>query len=703
MLVAIDLIAHGSGIITGSTLSFITYWLLPMLLVGMVGVCWIALSWYRSARLKVDSYEKLVQQMGEGIAIVDLDENFVYANPATERIFGVRPGDLIGRNIRSFIAEDSYQDIRQQTALRLKNVTSSYELVISSESGERRYVRVTASPELDDQGNICGSYGLIQDITERRQAEEALRQLNAELEQRVEQRAAELSRSEERYRALVELSPEAITVIADDRIAYANQAAAQLFGAPSIEALTGCSIGDFFAPERWKTVTAKLKQPPEQLDYEILVEELTRLDGSHCIVESRIAPISYQNEPALLFLATDITERQRAERALRESEERFRTLVESMPDGLVVQNPDQRITYVNQSFCNMLGYDSSAMVGHLITDFLDTANETILIEQTGRRQQGSREQYELSWIHQAGRVVTTLVSPAPIFDEGGTFQASFAVIKDITEEKRSAQLERKHWQLLDGIATVTNLLVSADETEEAINQTLAVIGHAAGADRVHLFANGIDPSTGEPCFRHAAEWTREGIRATRGPDTDDDCIRYSDLLPNWYEDLSLGRPVMRKASTCPTIERAQCESRGIKSLLAVPVLLGSETWGFIGLDDCQQEREWLDSEITTLLAVASSIGGFIAKARAEEQREQLIVELREALAQIKALRGLLPICSYCKKIRDDKGYWNQIEAYVAEHSEAEFSHGICPDCMEKHFPQLQLSPQTTSDVKSTSD
>jgi len=703
MLVAIDLVAHGAGIRVGSNLSFLTYVLLPVLLVGMVGVCWIALSWYRATRLKVDSYETLVQQMGEGIAIVDLDENFVYANPATERIFGVKPGGLVGRNIRSFIAEDSYHDIREQTALRLKNVTSSYELIITGERGDRRHVSVTASPELDDQGQIRGTYGLIQDITERRQAEEALRQLNAELEQRVERRTAELSRSEERYRALVELSPEAITVIADDRIAYANQAAAQLFGAPSVEALTGCPIGNFFVPERWEILAAKLKQLPEQLDYEILVEELTRLDGSHCIVESRLAPISYQNEPALLSVATDITERQRAERALQDSEERFRTLVESMPDGLVVQDPDQRISYVNRSFCSLLGYDGPAMVGRSITDFMNTDNQQILLEQMDRRRQGSREQYELTWIHQTGRAVTTLVSPAPIFDEGGTFQGSFGVIKDITEEKRGAELQRKHWQLLDGIATVTNLLVSADDTEEAINQTLAVLGHAAGADRVHLFANKQDPESDEPSFRHSAEWVRDGIEPTRLAGEDNPILRYSDVLPGWHEDLSLGRPVMRQASSYPANEREEFESRGIKSLLAVPVLLGSETWGFIGLDDCQREREWLDSEITTLLAVASSIGGFIAKARAEEQREQLIVELREALAQIKALRGLLPICSYCKKIRDDKGYWNQIEAYVAEHSEAEFSHGICPDCMEKHFPQLQLSPQATSDVKSTGD
>jgi len=69
--------------------------------------------------------------------------------------------------------------------------------------------------------------------------------------------------------------------------------------------------------------------------------------------------------------------------------------------------------------------------------------------------------------------------------------------------------------------------------------------------------------------------------------------------------------------------------------------------------------------------------------RLEEQREQLIEELRNALTDIKTLRGLLPICAWCKKIRDDRGYWTQIEQYIRAHSEAEFTHGICPECRQK--------------------
>ncbi|MBM4133247.1 MAG: hypothetical protein FJ245_05690 [Nitrospira sp.] len=72
--------------------------------------------------------------------------------------------------------------------------------------------------------------------------------------------------------------------------------------------------------------------------------------------------------------------------------------------------------------------------------------------------------------------------------------------------------------------------------------------------------------------------------------------------------------------------------------------------------------------------------------QAEEERERLIKELQEAMANIKTLRGFLPICAHCKNIRDDKGYWLSVEEYVRVHTEVDFSHGICPRCLEKHFP-----------------
>lgn len=72
----------------------------------------------------------------------------------------------------------------------------------------------------------------------------------------------------------------------------------------------------------------------------------------------------------------------------------------------------------------------------------------------------------------------------------------------------------------------------------------------------------------------------------------------------------------------------------------------------------------------------------------EVEREGLIIELQEAIAKIKTLDGLIPICAWCKKVRDDKGYWKRVEVYVKERSNADFTHGICPDCLKKDNPEL---------------
>ena len=82
------------------------------------------------------------------------------------------------------------------------------------------------------------------------------------------------------------------------------------------------------------------------------------------------------------------------------------------------------------------------------------------------------------------------------------------------------------------------------------------------------------------------------------------------------------------------------------------------------------------------------------KELAEQERNRYVEELQKALKEVKQLSGLLPICSHCKQIRDDKGYWNQIEGYISANSEALFSHGICPDCAKKLYPEYDLYPET---------
>ncbi|MHB8149351.1 MAG: response regulator [Desulfobulbia bacterium] len=92
-----------------------------------------------------------------------------------------------------------------------------------------------------------------------------------------------------------------------------------------------------------------------------------------------------------------------------------------------------------------------------------------------------------------------------------------------------------------------------------------------------------------------------------------------------------------------------------------------------------------------------SIRYAIERKRIENEKEQVIAELQEALAKVKLLSGFIPICASCKKIRDDTGYWQQVEAYIQKHSNAEFSHSICPDCSHKLYPELYPKPPENAD------
>jgi hypothetical protein len=93
------------------------------------------------------------------------------------------------------------------------------------------------------------------------------------------------------------------------------------------------------------------------------------------------------------------------------------------------------------------------------------------------------------------------------------------------------------------------------------------------------------------------------------------------------------------------------------------------------------------SPILYMLAFRPLTNHIALHQKAEKEKNALIAELNEALAEVKTLQGIIPICSSCKKIRDDEGFWHQLEAYVSAHYDAEFSHGICNQCMKKLYPE----------------
>jgi PAS domain S-box-containing protein len=136
-------------------------------------------------------------------------------------------------------------------------------------------------------------------------------------------------------------------------------------------------------------------------------------------------------------------------------------------------------------------------------------------------------------------------------------------------------------------------------------------------------------------------------------------------------------------------------SKNIKSLADVTSMIDltkGETGEFVVVrsDATRFYVEVSSSTVTNdmgqIVGAMASFGDITRRKQTEMEREDLIHQLQSALAKIKTLRGLVPICASCKKIRDDKGFWHQVEAYVRDHSAAQFSHSICPDCKKMLYP-----------------
>jgi len=129
------------------------------------------------------------------------------------------------------------------------------------------------------------------------------------------------------------------------------------------------------------------------------------------------------------------------------------------------------------------------------------------------------------------------------------------------------------------------------------------------------------------------------------------------------------------------------------SIQAHRAALEGEARNFEVWVEVRGEPRLLRAHVEPLRDASEAIRGVVGvaldlteRSRAESDRERLITDLQQALDRVKVLSGLIPICSHCKAVRDDKGYWQQVDAFMREHSDAKLSHAICPDCAQKLMP-----------------
>jgi PAS domain S-box-containing protein len=153
-----------------------------------------------------------------------------------------------------------------------------------------------------------------------------------------------------------------------------------------------------------------------------------------------------------------------AKEALRESEQRYRCLVETMNDGLLVRDENDVIVYVNERLCRMSGYSREEVVGCPLSRFLGDANRDLFEEESAKRRKGASDPYEITWAGKGGQRMVTIMSPRPLFDGQGRYQGSFVVITDITGRKEAEEALRMAWmELEEKVRNRTAELAEANE------------------------------------------------------------------------------------------------------------------------------------------------------------------------------------------------------------------------------------------------
>ncbi|MBE9064424.1 ATP-binding protein [cf. Phormidesmis sp. LEGE 11477] len=187
-------------------------------------------------------------------------------------------------------------------------------------------------------------------------------------------------------------------------------------------------------------------------------------------------------------------------------------------------------------------------------------------------------------------------------------------------------------QLLKGVASATNRLLTTQDYRQAVDEALAILGAAIQVDRIYIFETHSHPDNSEPAMSQRWEWTAPDIvPEIDNPDLQN--LLYSESLPRWYRKLSNHHPIVGLVKDFPPEERCVLEPQGILSILVVPIFIQAQLWGFVGFDQCHSAHEWNETELETLRAMAGSLGGAIAQHRAEAKLQNLNHQLEATVEE----------------------------------------------------------------------
>jgi PAS domain S-box-containing protein len=554
------------------------------------------------------------------------DQNLVYLG--CNKLFAqdagfADPKDIVGKDDYQMGWRDQAEFYREDDQEVIDSGDSKFLIEEPQTTPEGDTITLLTSKTLlrNATGDIIGMLGAYMDITDRKQAEEALK-LN---EQRYKnaQRMGRVGNWE--YDLLTE----------------------NFWGSDEAKRIYG------FDPESrvFKTDEVKNCIPDRERVHQALVDLIEK--GQPYDLEFEIRPITGPDKKIIKAIAElvkndsgipikiagviqDITERNQAENALKEGEAFLGALIDAIPVPVFYKNRTGQYLGFNKAFESFFGKTKEHLIGKSVFDVnpkdlaeIYHAKDKELFEKEGK------QQYESQVKNANGELRNVIFNKSVYTDNQGSVVGLIASISDITDRIQAETELRK-----------------SEEKFRVLFESSKDPNYLSTIEGIIIDAN--------QSFFDLFDYTKDDLHH----------LKTQDLYVNPDDRIAFINEVERYGFAKDFEEKLRDKNGNVM--------------------DCQITATFRRSVDGTNNGYQGIIRNVTDIKRKQIEREKLISELQDALSEVKTLSGLLPICSHCKKIRDDKGYWNQIEAYIGDRSEAVFSHSICQECAKELYPDMDI-------------
>ncbi|MEX2274480.1 MAG: PAS domain-containing protein [Actinomycetota bacterium] len=335
----------------------------------------------------------------------------------------------------------------------------------------------------------------------------------------------------------------------------------------------------------------------------------------------------------------DVTERKQAEQRIRQAEERYRTLVEHLPAAVYLEQPDDLATplYMSPQYEQITGYTADERV-HDKEMWLRLLHpddrEQVIAESDRTNRTGDPFRLEYRMRHRDGHWVWVRDEASLVGGEDGEPQRWQGILLDITDQRRAEDNLRRRDAILGAVGSAAQRFLKEPSWELAAAAVLARFGEATAASRVYIYEN-MDVGM-ELAAARRYEWLAPEIEPSI-PAPPEAPRPYLPEFERWLAVLGRGDPLHGTRETFPPLERPELEQDGVRSLAVVPVFVDDDWWGFLGFEDCVEERQWTQLELEALRAAADILGTAIGRQRAGLQLAQTERQFRTLVEQIPAV------------------------------------------------------------------